>query len=161
MLVKNNYEDLVNLDDETFVFKLVSDIYPQYFKLLSHIREELNPIYNEPFAAILSGIYQKIVFEWDEMFRKEKFFLFPYLVSLKKENKKAESAKAFNYVKPNYTSLLFLLKELKLSLNPAKELLLQNYENILQEIEVFEHNITKLQTIKEETIYSKYYKILD
>ncbi len=160
MQKKNIYEDLIWLDEETFISKLFSDIYPEYFNLLTKIREELSPIYNEPFAAITKCIFQKIVFEWDEIYRKEKFFLFPYLVFLKKENKKSESDHAFNFIQPNYKSLVDLLSELKANLTSTKELLSGNYDNILNKIEVFEHNITKLQAIKEDSLYRKYYKLL-
>lgn len=157
MLILKNYKEFENLDKLSFIDNLLIEQYPKFFSILSKIQENINPIIHEPDAIVLVCIFQKIYFEWDEIYRKEKWFLFPYLNHLNSENKKADNQKPFDYSKANFEKLKTAIIEFKLNLYVDKEMFTTNFDEIRSNIEIFEHNVIEIQKAKEEYLFSKYY----
>lgn len=157
MLILTDYKEYESFDKSSFIDNLLKEQYPKFFSVLSKIQENINPIIHEPDAIVLVCIFQKICFEWDEIYRKEKWFLFPYLNHLNIENKKADNQKPFDYSKTNFEKLKTALIEFKLNLYVDKDMVTNTFDEIKTNIEIFEHNVIEIQKAKEEFLFSKYY----
>jgi len=157
MLIRTEYKEFELLDSTSFINKLLKEQYPKCYKILTKIQNMISPIQHEPEAIVMVCIFQKILNEWDEIYRKEKWFLFPYLNQLNIEAKKAENMTAFNYCKSNYGNLIETLAEFKLNLYVEKDLIPETFDEIKSKIELFEYNIVQIQKAKQELLFSKFY----
>lgn len=146
------------LSTSTFVDILLSDAYPDVFAQLNKLQEKLQELSQEYREEILLHFFQKIESEWDEMYRKEKLVLFPFILTLEEEHKTSDSCKPFKNVKQHYTAVLQSIVQLKLYLD---DLLSANdtptdIQIGLQQLNTIEKTMIRLQTNKDRHLFAKF-----
>lgn len=157
MSYTNNLEMFENLETKVFIDTLISDFYPENFKLIEEIESLIRPIQQETEAAIINTIAHKINNEFDELYRKEKWFLFPYLIKLEEGNKFSNSIVPFNYIKSKYNKIILTIGEFKNCLLES-EFSYNDIRNAINaKLKNLEYNLQFAQKVKEDFLFSKFY----
>lgn len=150
--------DLKNLSLKSFTEVLINDFYPFLFSELNNAEKSTSYLKLEFDIGIIESINQKIYNDFDEMFRKEKLVLFPFILKLESENKKSETCSPFKNTKAHFTSIikniedaLKLCNEIKKRENKAIAIfaLLETYEH-------FKGTMIELQNIKDRNFYLQF-----
>jgi len=92
-------EDLKNLPLKSFLNVLLDDVYPFLFSELNRAEACISALSSEFDMDVLNSTCKKILSEFDELYRKEKLVLFPFLLKLENENKKSENCTPFKNIK--------------------------------------------------------------
>lgn len=153
--------DLTLLEDTSFrdfSTILIEQVYPDYFRMLDDLEAYTKQYLIDYEIVFISSSLAKLYSELDEMYRKEKLVLFPFLVKLEQENKKADSCSAFKNTKQHYTAIKHQLNQ---TLDYLKEL--PREEGEFDFVVVLENSLlgldkdmTYLQRIKDENYYPKF-----
>lgn len=85
---------------------LLDEIYPLLFGQLNTLNESLAKLKQEPGNTLADTALLKMNEELDELYRKEKLVLYPFLLQLEAEQKQSDCCKPFKNVKKHYTCLL-------------------------------------------------------
>ncbi len=147
-------DDLKDLPLEE-AFKVVIDgVYPSLFNRLTDIVSCVSKFEAGEESSTLTGMVQRMNTELEGMYQKEKLVLFPYVLKLKKENKRADSCKPFNNVKAHYKSLMFTLEGAKKYCHEFVEKA-AGFE-LTEKINSFEKLLVPFQHMKDKSLFSKY-----
>lgn len=139
----------------TFTKEFIEVYYPHLFLVLNRIGYKLEAFSDDGDLPLLQSILKKMNEELDEMFRKEKLVLFPYLERLESEQKKSEGCEPFKSVKGHYTTLLTAVQHFKAVLQEGNEEP-SGLEALKGSIDVFEQALIKLQYYKEKFLFQPY-----
>ncbi len=99
-------EDLKNLSLKSFTQVLTNDLYPFVYSELNKFEAYIEEMKSDYDVEILETMEKKIYSEFDELYRKEKLVLFPYVIKLDEENTKSENCTPFKNTKIHYTSMV-------------------------------------------------------
>jgi iron-sulfur cluster repair protein YtfE (RIC family) len=99
-------QDLKNLSVKSFTQVLINDVYPLIFNELTRLEDCLSPMKADYDTELLDSTLRKVYSEFDELYRKEKLVLFPFIIQLDSENTKAENCTPFKNIKVHYTSMV-------------------------------------------------------
>lgn len=151
-------EDLKNLPLKSFLDVLLDDVYPFLFSELNKAEACISTLRSEFDMDVLNSTYKKILSEFDELYRKEKLVLFPFLLKLENENKKSENCTPFKNIKAHYTSIIY---ELHSGIDLLDHLFMQDMHEtsvmVLRDIlEDLKENLIAIQRVKEKHFYANY-----
>lgn len=150
-------EDLSNLSVKSFTQLLINDFYPLIFCELNKLEDDIQILKSDYDTEILFSTHKRIYNEFDELYRKEKLVLFPYIVKLEEENMLAESCTPFKNIKMHYASMMHHIE-------CASDLIANFFinemnNNVIDDMEVsLEHMkqaMIKVQEIKEKNFYKR------
>lgn len=151
-------ERLALLNTKAFTEELLKNYYPQLFLLLNQVGYRLQELKPEMDLGLLQSVHQKMNEELDEIYRKEKLVLFPFLLKLEEEQKTSDSCKPFKNVKYHYTYLVSTTQQFKTLLAPVikssgkqKEL-----KELKETLLCFERFLIKIQISKENYLFRKF-----
>lgn len=139
--------------------KLIKVLYPEIYGKLTRIGALLQDmIESEPQMALLQSIQMKMRSELDELCRQEDELIFPLLLQLEQEERKADNCKSFKTVKFHYTQLISMLQQFKALLlqlagnseEPGALMLLND------KVADFEALLIKVQINKEQTVFKQF-----
>ncbi|MBP7184915.1 MAG: hypothetical protein KBA06_05365 [Saprospiraceae bacterium] len=151
-------EDFKNLSLKSFTEVLLNDYYPFLFSELNKMEDCIVNLHADYDVDILNLTHKKIVVEFDELYRKEKLVLFPYLLRLDQDNQKSENCKPFKNTKLHFTSIINHIDQ---ALEIVSNFFLSNLnviclESIRLVLVEFKDNMIKLQQIKDKHFYKNY-----
>lgn len=151
-------EDLKNLSIQSFTGVLINDLYPFLFSELDKVETCVENLRNDYDVDVLSSVNKRIYREFDEMYRKEKLVLFPFLLKLDEENKKSESCAPFKTTKQHYTNMMQAIENAKSIVADffVSSLNIQCLENIQYALQGIQENLTNIQQLKDSHFYKKY-----
>lgn len=141
-----------------FSHVMMEEIYPNYFRMLEDLRTYTRQYLVDFDIVFISSCLAKLYSELDEMYRKEKLVLFPFLVKLEQEGKRADSCASFKNTKQHYVAIKHQLDH---TIDYLKELPKEDGEfdfvKVLEHALVrFDHDMTYLQSLKDEQYYPKF-----
>ena len=150
-------ESLTLLGTKDYINKLCEDTYPELYDILYNTGEKIKNCEQYDEVVTLSSIYENICNELDELVRKEKYVLFPYILKLEEEGRKSENGKPIKNIKNHYSNVLG-------AINQFHDILISNQQfdcadafNIANEnLSEFEEMFTALQDHKERFLYRKF-----
>ena len=99
-----------------FMDAIIHVVYPGLFQQINEIIAKVQQLQSGAGSVFPAPLADKIYTEMDDLYRKEKLVLFPYIHQLMAENRKSESCKPFKNTKAHYTALLILIIEFKKSI---------------------------------------------
>lgn len=159
MMIFENMEKWATLPVKDVTHSLIEVYYPQLFLVLDSLGEQIRNLGTEFDFNLGLSIHVKMNEELEELFRKEKVVLLPYLQQLETEQKKSEGCKPFKNVKNHYTNLLArsrelqsLTEELQLQEHSASDLLKYIKKQVLQ----FEEALINVQYCKEKYLFRRF-----
>lgn len=151
-------QQLRDLPFESFTQKLFDDWYPNVYEVLKKL--ELNAaMLLENFSLEGFDTYiKKISTEFDNLYSKEKLVLFPFLLKLDNENKRADSCSAFKNVKVHHTAMLHAAHSAKEYLNNifANDSNIETIESVNTLLQDFISTAKELQLIKDKGYYIRF-----
>ena len=147
--------DLKNLSLTSFTQILLNDYYPFIYKEINNLGDLIREMKMDHDMDILESIQQKIYDEFDELYRKEKMVLFPYLLKLEQDQNKSENCKPFKNTKVHFTSVMNLAEQASaiisdLFVNGRNDRQIQHMQKILGTLKT---GLTEIQFIKEQRFY--------
>lgn len=153
-----NIDSLDNLGTIDFTEVLLHSVYPGMFMLLKEAGQNISEMEIYGDVALLSSIHQRMTDELDEMCRKEKLVLFPYLVKLESQKNCVGCATAFKNIKQHYNCILSLLQETRqifknLSPTIGEKQSLKDIKDAFAEFEVI---LIKMYYKKELFLFTKF-----
>lgn len=163
MRAKNQQSLSISLDElytqgtEAYISALVDDIYPYLFSVLNRMGDVIEQLRLDADTEVIQSIHHKINSELDELSRKEKLVLFPFILKLKQENKKPETFGSFRNVDTQYSSILSLIKELRTHMQnifKGKRLIAIDTLNLL--VNELETDLILIQLSKEQKLFSPF-----
>ena len=98
--------ELKNLSVKSFTQVLINDYYPFIYDEIYKLEANIAYLQADYDVDVLSSLQKKIYSEFDELYRKEKLVLFPYIIKLDEENCKSENCAPFKNTKHHYTSMV-------------------------------------------------------
>lgn len=151
-------DTLDNLGTTEFTDMLLHEVYPGMFVILKEAAQGLTLLEKYDDVDLLESILMRINEEFDEMYRKEKLVLFPYLLKLDAGKACLGCDTAFKNVKHHYTYILSLLQEAKIIFKQLKPLvsskeMLADVQHTFAEFEVA---IIRMYNKKEQYLFGKY-----
>lgn len=146
---------LKNLNLKQFVEAVLNDWYPELFHELSMMDDCIHILKRDYELDIIDTGIKKVYHEFDELYRKEKMVIFPYLMKLEDEHKKPENAAPFQGLKHHHNAMI---KSLLTTRDALENLFVTEgneacVERLLDTIEHFKAELEELQHIKEEEHY--------
>ncbi|GBL34724.1 hypothetical protein EMGBS15_03190 [Filimonas sp.] len=108
-----HFEDLKNLSLKTFTQVLLNDFYPFVYEEINKLDEIIELMKSDHDVEMLETMQKVIYAEFDDLYRKEKVVLFPYLIKLDEENNKSQNCSPFKNTKLHYTSMANHIKTAK------------------------------------------------
>ena len=151
-------EDLSKLSVKSFTQVLINDYYPFIYAEMNRLENHINIMRSDHDIEILSSTQKKIYEEFDELYRKEKLVLFPYIIKLDDENGKAESCAPFKNIKLHYSCMQNYIQKAKelvsnYFVNNINDHILSEISEILDEIE---DSMRTIQYIKEKHYFNPF-----
>jgi len=147
--------DLRELSLRSFTQFLLNDYYPFFYNSINRLGEQIRQAVIEPELEILDGAQLKVYEEFDELYRKEKLVLFPFLLGLEESGDKSENCVPFKNVKLHYTAMTKLL--LKITETLGNCFITQQNEGIVRGIQETANELynrmKQIQDIKEQHFY--------
>jgi hypothetical protein len=157
-----NEQSISALSQKMSVKEIIKTIldqhFPSLFSLLTSIHNELQDLIPEQDTNLLLSLQAKMNEELDEIYRREKLVLFPYLIQLEAENKVSESCKPFKTVKNHFGNLLAATNQL-LSLLYHKSHdpeAADDYIKIALVVERFKQRLILSQDLKEQSLIGRF-----
>jgi hypothetical protein len=140
-----------------FFEKLNFELYPSLYSELNLIDDLIEALKFEVDVNMCQSLLKKIYLEFDEMTRKEKHVLFPYVLKLTEENVKATSCSAFKNTKVHHTSILQACDEClviieNFFINSSNA---STIETLAFEVKKLKNVFYDLQFIKDNVFYNK------
>lgn len=144
-----------NLTLQQFIEAVLNDWYPDLFQELDMMDDCIYSLRRDYELDIIDTGIKKVYQELDELYRKEKMVIFPYLLKLDEEHKKPENAIPFQGLKQHYNAMI---KSLITTRDALENLFVTEgneacVERLLETIEHFKSELEELQLIKEEEHY--------
>ena len=150
-------ESLTLLGTKDYINKLYQDTYPELYDLLYNTGEKIKNCEQYDEVVTLSSIYENICNELDELVRKEKYVLFPYLLKLEEEGKKSENCKPIKNIKNHYSNVMGAINQFHEILQANQQFDGADAFNIANDkLNEFEEMLSALQDHKERFLYRKY-----
>lgn len=130
--------------------------YPRSFARLDAIIHAVRSL--EIHNPLLLTLTRELTREIEEMHRKEKFTLFPFLLALEEGNKKADCCQPFNDTKAHYTHIHTTLVKLTGAIQDTMNLHghPKELQLLLQQIGNFQADIAYLHEQKEAHLFNKF-----
>lgn len=139
--------------------KLIEMLYPELYGKLTRMGALIQDLVEtEPKIIPLQSIQMKMRSALDELCRQEEEIIFPLLMQLEQEDRKADSCKPFKTVKYHYTYLVSMLQQFKTLLlqltgdKKESEVLTILMDKALD----FEASLIKVQINKEQTLFKQF-----
>lgn len=153
-----HFEDLKNLSLKSFTEVLINDIYPFFYNEIHALEEYIARMKSDYDVEMLETMQKVIYAEFDELFRKEKVVLFPYLIKLDEENNKSQNCTPFKNTKVHYTSMAAHIATAKdivsnYYVTDANNETILNLNSVLTNLG---QSITDIQFIKEKHFFKNY-----
>ena len=153
-----NFSDLKNLSVKSFTQVLINDFYPFIYSELNKMDDCLDYLKVDYDVDMLESVHKKIYAEFDELYRKEKLVLFPYIIKLDEENTKSENCSPFKNTKVHYTSMI---NHLSYASDIVANYFInqQNTENVVclnTTLSELRTSMTEVQFIKEKHFFNHY-----
>ncbi len=141
-----------------FFSALTEEWYPHFYSVLNNMDDCIRNLRNDYDLDLVDGSLKKVYTEFDEMYRKEKLVLFPYLLKIQQEGKKAESCAPFNNTKQHFTSAV---KYLDSALNGLSNIYINELnrpcvEGMQHSLDNFSSQLKDIQFIKDCHYYAKF-----
>lgn len=92
----------------------LEEIYPLLFTEARALPHLLDHDAATDETITMGRLLDKLMAELDNMFRQEKFLLFPYIQQLLQQNKLSDSCAPFNMIKGHYSTMLRICAEIKM-----------------------------------------------
>jgi hypothetical protein len=158
LFIESEYEKSDDIRVAPYKDKLVKLLYPGIYGRLTGIGLLQNLVETEPKITPLRSILMKMRSELDELCRQEETIIFPLLIRLEQEDKKADSCKPFKIVKYHYTYLISMLQQFKtLLLQLAANSQMAGSLMVLKDMVVdFETLLVKVQINKEQLLFKRF-----
>ena len=149
---------LIYFDDSEFKYQaklLFEELYPALFDKLEELQAAAKSCeYLEHEKSDLLALLNKINLELDEMYRKEKLVLFPYLQKLVTERSSLENCKPLLNIRNQSAAILNLIKSVTQLLQPHQDL--EEVARFLKNIDYFELDLTNTFKSKEAVIFERF-----
>ncbi len=150
--------DLKNLSLKSFTQVLINDYYPFIYAELNKLEECINRMKLDYDVHVLVTIHQAMYAEFDELYRKEKVVLFPYIIKLDEENIKSENCLPFKNTKLHYTSVI---NHITTASGIVSNYFISDINNdsincLNTLLSALKENLNELQYIKEQHFYKNY-----
>jgi len=151
-------EKLINLSVKPFTEAILKRFYPQLFLMLNQMDFQVKGLKPELDVSLLLTVQAKMNEELDELYRREKLVLFPYLQRLEGEHKLSDTCKPFKNVKYHYTYLLSTAQQFKTLINQAMHdgERVDDLQSLKETILDFEKALITVQQCKEQHLYRKF-----
>lgn len=146
---------LKNQSLKLFVDAVLNDCYPELFHEMSMMDECIQILKKDYELDVIDTGLIKVYKEFDELYRKEKMVIFPYLLKLEEEHKKPDNTLPFKGLKQHYNAMI---KSLITTREALENLFITEgneacVERLLDIIQHFKTEQEELQKIKEEEHY--------
>jgi hypothetical protein len=151
-------EVLHGFEIEVFFEILFNQYYPQQFEIFNQSNECIRMLKHDFEVDMLESSMRKAYNEFDEMIRKEKLVLFPYILKLKAENKKTENCTSFKNTKQHHQTLI---KCIETALDTLANTFINDtnsycIKSLSQNINQLYFNFIELQNIKDKEYFKQY-----
>jgi len=151
-------EDLKNLSVQSFTQLLINDLYPFVYSEINRIEQGIDQLKADYDVELLETIEKKIYADFDELYRKEKLVLFPYVLKLDEENTKSENCSPFKNIKLHYSSMVNHITSAReivshFVVNDAKNETIIDLKHTLSHLA---ESMIEIQFIKEKYFFKKY-----
>ena len=151
-------EKLIHLSVKPFTEALLKRFYPQLFLLLNKMDFQIKALKPEIDTTLLQAVQAKMNEELDELYRREKLVLFPFLQRLEEEHKLSDSCKPFKNIKYHYTYLVSTLQQFKTLLNQMilEKERIDDVQYLKYASMEFEKSLIAVQQCKERHLFKKF-----
>ncbi len=157
--IHKNRENLFSLlSAQDSIRLLTSHFYQDLFYRLYLIIQGIRNLDTDNYTAQLQPLSRKLTIEIEEMFRKERFTLFPLLEQLERENRKLNDCRPLNNIKAHHALLQKIMAELIgfLETTLEEERSSQNLVLLLERANELRNNIDHLQVQKEKYLFNRF-----
>ena len=127
--------DLKNMSLQSFTQVLIHDYYPFIYSEINKLEEYIQNLRVDYDVEVLDMLQKKIYEEFDELYRKEKLVLFPYIIKLSDEHIQSENTSALKNTKVHYTAML---NHISKAIQIGSDFFIQSNQN---------HSVIELQTL--------------
>lgn len=151
-------EELTQQTESQIIKILIDEVYPEYYNQINCLDTAIQHLKVNFNTSVLESTFLKVVEAWEEIYRKEKHVLFPYLMQLISLKQLADSCKPFKNIKHHYTLLIHYLQELRTQLKDVENTSAHEivFYTLWQQINYFQQNMIALQIFKDKYLFSQF-----
>lgn len=158
-LILSTAEKLNTLNVKSFIDGIAAQYYSDIFSKLNHIQQTIENIDDKLDMSLMRPVHTIMEEQADEIFRKEKLVLYPFLLQLEAEGKKSPSCKPFKSVKYHFTYLISTIQQFKTLLRQLRADVLVfgvELDMLNSEIALLEKQLIEFQNIKERHLFNRF-----
>lgn len=137
---------------------ILSQYYPTLFSFLTSLHSNIQDLLPEQDISVFLSLQVKMNEELDEIYRREKLVLFPFLKQLEAKQQMSDSCKPFKTVKNHFGNLLAVTNQLLALLQqmPKDNDTRLQYDPITDITLQFKQQIIYVQDIKEQYLFGRF-----